>query len=290
MRHDIARLTACVREAMRDLEVFSLRELAEGFHSSVYLLNDEWILRVANTDEAAIAYRREEFFLPVIKSCLTAHVPEPVTYKAEDVIFAVHPLIEGGTYTEMCEKGSGPTERISNDIACFLTQLHQCNGLKYHSDIRHFSFVDSMQPDAIFDAAQYLKNYSTVKKEYEMFLLLAETCEKKEKVLVHGDLNYANIIVKADHSGLAGIIDFSELSYQIPEHDFSPLIKSDPETTIRIAEMYTGLTSCEININYVALCAKMRAYNGLANSIDAQDDKKIRHFLKRLRVLEYFSF
>lgn len=288
MKHDEQCLVEFIGDVLSDLKPVSLTYLADGFHSSAYRINDSHILRVANTEKAKKTYRFEQEILPQLQPYLATSVPQPHVYTTDELLLSIHPIIQGVPYVPCCEPNGKCPRQLLEQIAGFCIDLHKIDD--FGNKISSYDFVATIKSDEIMTAADYLK-LDQVKEEYDLFQNHAAITEKNDKVLVHADLNHSNIIVSTELGLLNGVIDFSELSYQIPEHEFSSLFKYDIKHALEIIEIYSVATGKRINIPYVFLCVRMRAYKLIAEAVRGSviNHDKIRHYQKRLFTTDEYT-
>jgi aminoglycoside 2''-phosphotransferase len=208
----------------------SIYFLAEGDDYSVYVVNDEWVCRVAKHAEARASLRREYCLLPALADQITLRIPSPQIALLEEnaaLPFIAYPLLPGPALSQELYFGlddAGRT-RCAEQVAHFLTQMHSV-------DIR-LAQACGVPP------AGYVDQYSDLlsQAQEELFAILDEPeCLFIERVigsylesgdasnfrpmLLHGDLSPDHVLFDEQAEKVSTIIDFGDMMIGDSAWDF----------------------------------------------------------------------
>src|SRR5262249_51402789 len=109
--------------------VESIYYLDEGDFCTAYVVNGEWIFRVAKHDKARESLRREYCLLPTLAHQFLLQIPSPqiadLDQKAE-LPFMGHPLLPGPSLSRerYLSLDQFSRTRCAEQVAIFLSQLH----------------------------------------------------------------------------------------------------------------------------------------------------------------------
>jgi aminoglycoside phosphotransferase (APT) family kinase protein len=228
------------------LEASIVERIEEGWDSTVYEVNGEWIVRVPRRDEVRVWMRREASLLPVLAPALP--VPVPRFEAVEDTVavsFVAYPKLSGQPLGATAYRG-GDGSSLAVRLGEFLAALHA-----FPREQATRAGVSEA------DAADWLEQQRALlgRCEAEVMPLLAESerrCARVvfgdflsswdgslEPALVHGDLGPAHILHRG--SSVSGVIDWSDARLGDPALDFAWLLHGTTESfTEALVETYAA--------------------------------------------------
>ena len=177
--------------------------------------NGSYIYRFPRNQFFSEALKKEIDFNHYIQDKITLKTPKLFAMYDKGRLFSLHKLIEGQSLTECFDKLS-PQEitTLTDDL---------CQFIKNFQEIDHSDF-------ALDKLSLFLTNLAYVNKEanYDFNVLIPlKNMEQKSNVLVHGDLNPGNLILK--NNKLIAVIDFAFVSESTEIIDLSRLIGRLPK-------------------------------------------------------------
>ncbi len=217
-----------VNEQFPNLPISSIEQIGEGFDNTVFILNDEILLRFPRREVAVSILKVEKKLLPFIKEYISFQTTIPFIFGQPSEKFP-WPFL-GYNYI----KGKPPIrlnrqERMNmiEPLAKILKQLHSIP----ISTLAHLKLPgdELKRLDIKFRKPQFFKYVEEANKlnllPNEMKIQhyiqnLQEVIPKTPLVLVHGDLHVKNLIVNDDHI-LEGIIDWGDAHIGQRELDLS---------------------------------------------------------------------
>lgn len=216
------------------LETSTVERVEEGWDSTVFEVNGEWIVRVPRRDEVRGWMRKEASLLPVLAPALPVPVPRLEAVEDTDAVsFVAYTKLSGRPLTATaCRGGRGAS--LAAQLGEFLAALHTFpRGLATRAGI------------ADADAADWLEQERELLErcEVEVMPLLAEGERRRARVafgeflsrwdgslepaLVHADLGPAHILHLG--SSVSGVIDWSDARLGDPALDFAWLLHGTGE-------------------------------------------------------------
>ena len=165
---------------------YSLIETQDGMTHSVYLLDDQYVVKIVENDELE-ALQNEQELLKKLKDLKTPQLLDIV--KKEEYILAFYTQIEGVSY-------ANPTLSHVEQIALFLKKFHTISKNRTSSNPK------------IYDN-EYLKQLIIETKNSTLLNHFDNIdCQLKNDGIIHGDLFYDN--AKFQKNTLSGVYDFIE--------------------------------------------------------------------------------
>jgi aminoglycoside phosphotransferase (APT) family kinase protein len=216
-------------EARVGLEATTVVRVEEGWDSSVFEINREWIVRVPRRDEVRGWMRKEAVLLPVLAPALP--VPVPRFEVVEDVgptSFVAYRKLEGDPLDPKACLGVGGAA-MAAQLGGFLTALHTFS---------RESAIRAGLADA--DASEWLEQQRDLAERGEREVMpLLDPDERRraqaffdeffstwdgslDLVLVHADLGPAHILRRG--STVSGVIDWSDARLGDPALDLAWLV------------------------------------------------------------------
>lgn len=223
-----------------DFDVRDIRYLDDerkgGMGHSVFLADNEYVFRFAKNEKADQTAAIEEAMLPKIKERVSVAVPDLKYHgrqKENNLRFLGYKLIPGEQMKkELLSRVGGKMHLTpAREIGRFLKELHSfdlniamASGVRSRDYKRHFM-------NELLDARQYVypvldARYSGKASESKQYIensfgqyLDNDVNFNYKPVLLHGDLEYPNIIYNAETQSVAGIVDFESLHIGDPDYD-----------------------------------------------------------------------
>jgi aminoglycoside phosphotransferase (APT) family kinase protein len=217
------------------LEASTVERVEEGWDSTVFEVNGEWIVRVPRRDEVRAWMRKEASLLPVLAPALPVPVPRFEAVEDTDAVsFVAYARLSGQPLAATaCRGGRGAA--LAAQLGEFLAALHT------------FPREQATRAGiAEADAADWLEQQRELLErcEAEAMPLLAESERRRaravfgdflsgwdsslEPALVHADLGPAHILHRG--SSISGVIDWSDARLGDPALDFAWLLHGTRES------------------------------------------------------------
>ncbi len=234
----LALYRAAIQENFPDLPLESLRYLAEGWDSLVYLVNDRLIFRFPKRPEVAERLALETRLLPELAPTLPLPIPQ-FTYVAKfsslnfPYLFVGYEALPGLTQPDWPEV-VGQANWWRAALGDFLTALHAFPVERArHLGVKEKNFTGShISQDNWRDSLEAF--YSQVREKVSPLLsaerqdLVAAYFEdfldvdrhfNFEPVLLHGDLLDDHVLVEPFTQKVTGVLDFGDVCLGDPAYD-----------------------------------------------------------------------
>lgn len=222
-------------EQFPNIQIKNIKKIGEGFDNTVFMLNDEILLRFPRREVAVSILDIERRLLPFIKDYTEIQTTIPMIFgKPSDKFpwpFLGYNFIKGKPPICLNRK-----ERINmiEPLAQFLKQLHsiplsKLNHLNLPGDELRRLDIKFRKPQFVkyVDDAIKLNLIPSEVKIKHYIQNLQEVNAKTPLVLVHGDLHFKNMIVN-DKNFLEGIIDWGDAHIGGREVDLSIVFSMIP--------------------------------------------------------------
>lgn len=194
--------------------VASYVENDEGWDSTVYEINGEWILRVPRREEIRQLARREVQLLDAVRKTLPVAVPDLQLYDEGDATCVAYRKIDGERITDALAAGADGA-RLGHELGSFLAALHGFPpGRAVEAGVPEVSQADWISDQRAFAERCRRDVYPLLEAaEQEMadglFSIWDEIGESSlHMCLVHADLGPAHLLCR--HGHLCGVIDWSD--------------------------------------------------------------------------------
>jgi aminoglycoside phosphotransferase (APT) family kinase protein len=216
-------------QARLDLEVQSVVSIEQGWDSSVYEVNGEWIVRVPRRLEVRDRMRKEAALLPLLGATLPVPIPHvSVTEDTAAAFFVAYPKLPGDPLRERLRRGPAE-ERLGTEAGVFLAALHAFP----RSTVLRAGIPDVSAADWLADQRAFAKRCEndvtpllTPAEREQARAMFAEFFSRRpdelETALIHGDLGPEHILCRNDV--LSGVIDWSDARIGDPALDFAWLL------------------------------------------------------------------
>ena len=195
--------------------------LGDGDFSQAWLINDEWVCRVAKHEKASRSLRREACVLATAAPRLPLPVPRPHYHPPtmdRPSALATHRLIAGELLTRQAFLALDAVDqaRCAAQLAEFLTALHavdrhtfaECRLETVHYARRYGAVrrcVDRYVTPKLDDATR-----AYVRDVFDRFLTRGAT-DLVSDTLVHGDFRPKHILWDPRRRTVTGVIDFGDI-------------------------------------------------------------------------------
>jgi aminoglycoside phosphotransferase (APT) family kinase protein len=211
------------------LEAASVVPIEEGWDSSVFEVDGEWIVRVPRRKEVREWMRVEAALLPALAAALPVPVPqfEAVEDTADDFFVLYRKLGGERLSVEACRGPYGA--QVARQLGDFLADLHAfpreratAAGLAdvgpadWVAQQRRFAERCADEVIPLLSAAERTRAQRTFQELFSGLEKLTET------VLVHRDLGPAHLLHRG--ASVTGVIDWSDAAFGDPALDFAWLL------------------------------------------------------------------
>lgn len=211
-----SRLLERVKEFNPEINVSSVRAQRGQFNDAL-ILNEELVFRFPRSAHAAGMLKHESAVLRAIRSFVTLLIPNPVLGDPEsEEPFVGYRMIQGETFGREAVAravNAGQLQRLADQLACFLRELHAVpvnelevdlplrdsveRWVSMYADVREYLFPH-MRPSA----------RDQVSGHFESMLSNPDRLGF-QPVLRHGDFGAGNILWNPATWTITGVIDFS---------------------------------------------------------------------------------
>jgi aminoglycoside phosphotransferase (APT) family kinase protein len=211
----------------RELEVESLRALAEGWDYGIWLVNETWAFRFPRREVVVPGVRREIAVLPELAPLLPIPVPAPefVGQPAEGFPWPFFgSLLLPGRELGEAALDDGARNELGRSLARFLRRLHDAElALDLPSDANRRADMSARVPRTRrqlgeLEALGIWRRDAVVDRVLDEAERLPASCEAT--AVVHGDLHFRQILVDADATP-TGVIDWVDVCRSDPAIDLS---------------------------------------------------------------------
>jgi aminoglycoside phosphotransferase (APT) family kinase protein len=214
---DAALARLLIAEQFPEVELRSLELIGEGWDTTVWLVDDEWVFRFPRRQMVIPGLQKEMELLPQLAPLLPLPIPNP-TYLGQPsaeyrLPFYGAPFLPG---RELAEAGLDDDARIAlaRPLAEFLRALH---GLELDVDLP----VDPVRrADMTFRVPKTRERLAELERlglwrapavAHEVIDAAAELGPPEPRAVVHGDLHLRHLLV-GDGGEAAAVIDWIDLS------------------------------------------------------------------------------
>jgi aminoglycoside phosphotransferase (APT) family kinase protein len=251
-----------------ELELHSLRRLAEGWDNSVWLVDERYAFRFPRREVAVPGVEREIAVLPALAPLLPLPVPRPAFVGQPDGDYA-WPFF-GCELIDGVEAGdAGLTDearvRVGLELARFLRALHALE-----ADER-LPLDPNGRADTVRRAAMAREELAELERldvwrpppELEAVLAQAEGLSRPEApVVAHGDLHFRHLLVSG--RAASGVIDWGDVCVADPAIDL-PLLWSfvPPRGRTAFLDAYGPVSEAQLvraRVLAIQLCAVLAHY------------------------------
>ena len=207
-----------VREVLDD-SVESIVRIDEGWSNVVLEGNGKWIFRFVR-DFARTQLAVEKAFLPVFKECSPLPIPV-IRYSGAG--FIGNEKIEGVKFSESVFRNLGASDRttLAASLGDFLSSLHAVSFEHGHLKTAPFGggdFWGELWPVG----APLLQPATRQSAEGYFHRALSRIASAAYgDVVTHSDFGTGNVLIDAERSRIAGVIDFGDIGIGDPAADFA---------------------------------------------------------------------
>lgn len=250
-----------------ELELRSLRKLAEGWDNSVWLVDGRYAFRFPHREIAIPGFRRELEVLPRLPQ-LPLPVPRPLFVGTPDESFP-WPFF-GSELLPGAEAGdAGPDDaariEIGLGLARFLRELHEVEpdaALPYDPNGRADMERRAALAREQLGELERLGVWSPPPRVEELLVEAQGLPPPEQPVLVHGDLHFRHLLV--DRGTASGVIDWGDVCRADPAIDL-PLLWSfvPPAGRAAFLEAYGPVSEAQLlraRVLAIQLCAALAEY------------------------------
>jgi aminoglycoside phosphotransferase (APT) family kinase protein len=250
-----------------ELEVRSLRKLAEGWDNSVWLVDERFAFRFPHREIAIPGFERELEVLPRLPA-LPLPVPRPVFVALPDDEFP-WPFF-GAELLPGLEAGDAQLDDRARveagvELARFLRELHAVEldvPLPYDANGRTDMHRRAALARDQLAEVEALGVWRAPPRVEELLAEAAQLPPPEPPVLVHGDLHFRHLLV--DGGAVSGVIDWGDVCRSDPAIDL-PLLWSfvPPDGRAKFLREYGPVNESQLlraRVLAVQLCAALAHY------------------------------
>lgn len=212
------------------LKISSYRTINKGAESFVIEVNKKWIFRFPRSGVFTDQMKRQWKFLDDFSRISPISVPIP-KYVGEH--FIGYKKLEGESlHPRQIEKLTKEDKlKISKQLGLFLKTLHGFKDKQIGFDTGYLI----MRKDDYRSSPKELAIYLSLKERRALNAKLKAITENsrnfaKPRTIIHGDLNFNNIVWDKSKKAITGIIDWSDMGLGIPAMDFIGLADFNKKT------------------------------------------------------------
>ncbi len=207
-----------LREQFPELAALDLREVEGGWDNQQWRLGDSLGVRLPRTQRGPALLRKEQQWLPNLAERLPLPVPVPVRIGRPsprfDKPWSITRWVEG----EPADRTPIVRVESADVLADFLTALHQPAPQGAPTNDRGIPLREiGTQVELSFDVIEDRTSRERARATWQQ--ALAAPVFTENPLWLHGDLHPANVIV--EDGGLAGVVDFGDLSTGDPAADLA---------------------------------------------------------------------
>ena len=211
----------------RQLEIESLRALAEGWDYGIWLVNETWAFRFPRREVVVPGVRREIAVLPELAPLLPIPVPAPefVGQPAEGFPWPFFgSLLLPGRELGEAALDDGARNELGRSLARFLRRLHDAElALDLPSDANRRADMSARVPRTRRQLGE-LEALGIWRPDAVVHHILDEAerlpASREATAVVHGDLHFRQILVDANATP-TGVIDWVDVCRSDPAIDLS---------------------------------------------------------------------
>jgi aminoglycoside 2''-phosphotransferase len=211
-----------------DFGIEDMTLLGKGTDHTAYVVNDAWVFRFAQTDNAQQTLMKEIDVLPVLEAAVTVKIPVFVySHVVNDGLpFGGYRLLPGEAMTRERFNKLEPhvQQRLFQELYDFLMSLHGVDPAKvpvlkeealvgvYNQTQRHFH-----------DRLSQLIESEVVHKIEAVFMAYEANLANLSTGLavIHSDLKPAHVLFDANEGHLTGVLDWGDVALGDPDYDFA---------------------------------------------------------------------
>jgi aminoglycoside phosphotransferase (APT) family kinase protein len=284
-----------LRETFPDLgDVSVVRVLGAGFNSVAVETTGTLVFRIALTAGTAERFAMETRLLPLLRERLPIAVPEPRWFAETCAAFPLgvsgYPKIEGQVLMpEML--GTGNIDGLASRTAEVLLAMRrfpvdEALALGLPGPETRPTHYEVPRAETMPALEQHLtpQEFETVRRWWEVFL--SDDCMRRyEPSLCHGDFWFANMLVDAGASRLAGIVDWEHATVFDAALDVSTLLHLGEEFMARVIEAYraAGGAFDADDAHRMRRYWQLRHLYGVLHSVRFYDDAEMVDSIRKLR-------
>lgn len=226
------------------LIVHNMIVLGQGFDSTAYLVNNEYIFKQSKHDEARNNLKREIRVLNYLKGKITLQIPD-IEYYSQEYSICGYKEIKGNKLSPDIYNSFSDDEKdaLAQDIALFLREMHaiplpDIDGLELHVIDDYRSDYETLRETVYDKIPDKSKRY--IDDLYKR-ILNDKRISQYDKALCHNDLSCNHILIQDNKA--VGIIDFGDAAVTDRDKDFVYLLEESSEEIgrdfgIKVLEYY----------------------------------------------------
>lgn len=226
------------------LIVHNMIVLGQGFDSTAYLVNNEYIFKQSKHDEARNNLKREIQVLNYLKGKITLQIPD-IEYYSQEYSICGYKEIKGNKLSPDIYNSFSDDEKdaLAQDIALFLREMHaiplpDIDGLELHVIDDYRSDYETLRETVYDKIPDKSKRY--IDDLYKR-ILNDKRISQYDKALCHNDLSCNHILIQDNKA--VGIIDFGDAAVTDRDKDFVYLLEESSEEIgrdfgIKVLEYY----------------------------------------------------
>jgi aminoglycoside phosphotransferase (APT) family kinase protein len=282
-----------LRHTFPDLpQVKRIRPLAEGFGSRVFLLDDEYIFRIAKHAETGNGYEKEAAILPQLQGRLPFEIPRPLWHSPRAFTFGtIGYRRPPGVPFRLAIRSEVDLASIAHHLATFMVALHSIP----RADL-DLPEVTRRRLERLRDVTSpVLQDYLPLRQHQRLAAwwneFLAKSQQAGPSAVIHGDLWAENLILNGTRDGLVGVVDFEAAAVDDVARDFAPLAYLGREFLDRVIADYQALGGRPGNdiMERVQDQLLLRELAGLQYALNQPEAQELGDSLRKIERLELLT-
>lgn len=213
-----------IAERCPQIKVESVLFLGEGDFCSAYLVNGEWVFRVAKHQEAEDALRRESCLLPKLADRFGIEIPSPKIVSLDPPpALVAHRMLPGPELTKdrYLKLAEPDRKHCAGQVGAFLARLHSTNiALGRSCGLWTMDYVDQCA-EVLAHAREYaFPNLGAEDRAFVEARLTLHEPHDIELAVLHGDLSPEHIMYHEATRSVTAIVDFGDAAIGDAAWDF----------------------------------------------------------------------
>lgn len=269
------------------IKVDNCKVINKGSESLILEINDKWIFRFPRTKIHREKMQKRLSFLNSFSKVSPISIPEP-KYTQDD--FIGYKKISGEPFlpTQIVKLSVKDKNKIAKQLGLFLKSLHNHKHKQIYFNTGYLVMRKSDYNAVPKQIAKYLNSYERKVLLNKIKAIASNPLNfKKPTTIIHGDLNFNNILWDRDRKTITGILDWSDMGLGIPAMDFIALAdfnkESNDDFLRQILDSY-GAKNDDL-FNQIKESAIIEVLNWFWFYLEAKNQKGVSRMVKKLKKI-----
>lgn len=212
----------------------------QGTDHEILEINHTWMCKSAKTQEGVAALDREFKVLKALQGKILTHIPEPVYYEEN---FLVYKKIPGSPLIAYAffRMGNKQRSKLMCELVEFLLQLHKAFDQEQAQELGLMKSDWPWSIEKLQENRHYLQDHPEMFEVFDNIIKMHEQAQLQafQPTVIHNDFAMNNIIVDPLTGQLRGIIDFADVAFDDPSLDLRLRYNNPVEFSKAIAFVYS---------------------------------------------------